>query len=263
MPRRRRHIRWDRILIVAIPLILLILLCSRCGKYEPEPKEPAAETTAAVVQDTTAPAQPAIVEDTFIVVLDPGHGGKDDGSTNRDKTRFEKNDNLNLALATRDALQKYPKVTVLMTREDDSFPSLDERCEFANQANADLFISLHRNAASEGNGVEIWVNSGDENDMDTLLAEYIMELLESKGISRNRGIRKGFRGESSNNDAEGGYYVNRHTNMPSCLVELGFMSSDIDNQNFDNKLIDYSEAIARAVVELGSDNGLYHEPLPN
>lgn len=261
--RRKRHIRWDRILIVAIPLLLLILLLSRCGKDDEEEKPPVAEETKPVVMQTTEPVVPVAQPDSFIVVLDPGHGGKDDGSTNQDETRFEKNDNLSLALATKKALLEYPHVTVFMTREDDSFPSLDDRCDVANNANADLFVSLHRNAATEGNGVEIWVNSGDDNAMDTLLAEYIMELLETKGISRNRGIRKGFRGEYSNNDSEGGYYVNTHTNMPSCLVEMGFMNSDVDNKNFDTKLDEYGAAIARAIVELGSDKGMYNEVLTN
>lgn len=262
--RRKRHIRWDRVCMIVIPLLLLILLLSRCGKDDEEEKQPVTEETKPIVTETTPAAVPAAELDSFVVVLDPGHGGKDDGCTNRDETRFEKTDNLNLALATKKALLEYPHVTVYMTREDDeSFPSLDERCEIANNANADLFVSLHRNAATEGNGVEIWVNSGDDNAMDTLLAEYIMELLETKGISRNRGIRKGFRGEYSNNDSEGGYYVNTHTNMPSCLVEMGFMSSDADNKDFDEKLDEYGAAIARAIVELGSDKGMYDEVLTN
>ena len=85
--------------------------------------------------------------------------------------------------------------------------------------------------------------------MDKLLAQYIMELLDEAGISKKRGIKSGFRNSDANRESNN-YYVNRYTNMPSCLIELGFMTSDIDNQNYDSHLQDYADAIAAAVSEL-------------
>lgn len=260
---RKRHIRWDRILVVLIPLILLIFLLSRCGGEDDKPEESshAADVSSSVEmppQETT----PVVVEDKFIVALDPGHGAGDGGAISDELNRIEKNDNLKLALAVREELLKYSDVNVIMTREADTFPSLDERCQIANDANADFFVSLHRNSAEEGNGIEIWVNNGDDNEMDKLLAQYIMELLEKVGITRNRGIRTGFRNNMTSTNYDNGYYVNRYTNMPSCLIEMGFVSDVTDNKNFDDKLNEYAAAIARGVMELASDKRIYTGSLP-
>lgn len=258
---RRRRVRWDRILVVAIPLLLIIFLCTRCGGSDPH--EDSSNPDSSLTDLSSQPDdQPAFAEDTFLVVLDPGHGDHDGGSTSADGVRLEKDDNLTLGLATRDALLKYPHVNVILTRSTDEYISLSERCRIANEAGADLFVSLHRNSAQDGQGVEVWIDkskSEANSQMDKLLAEYIMELLEEVGISRNRGIRDGFRGEASGSDNdEESYYVNANTNMPSCLVELGFMTSDTDNHNFDTFLQDYAASIARAIVELGTDKGLYN-----
>ena len=62
--------------------------------------------------------------------------------------------------------------------------------------------------------------------------------------------------ENSDNQADS-YYVNAHTDMPSCLIELGFLTADEDNINFDTHLEEYAAAIARGIVELGTDEDLY------
>lgn len=80
-------------------------------------------------------------------------------------------------------------VQVIMTRSDDTFLSLEERTTFANQNNADYFVSLHRNTG-EGNGVETWIRS-DADDKAQALAQNIMDNLDAAGISRNRGVKKG------------------------------------------------------------------------
>ena len=95
------------------------------------------------------------------------------------------------------------------------FLSLEERTSFANQNNADYFVSLHRNTG-EGNGVETWIRS-DADDKTQALAKNIMDNLDAAGISRNRGVKKGTQKSESKD-----YYVNLHTNMPACIVELGF-----------------------------------------
>ena len=135
---------------------------------------------------------------------------------------------------------------------------LEDRCKIANSAGADFFVSIHRNSAVNGNGVEIWVNNNaTDNSMDKLLAGYILELLDQTGISANRGVQLGYRG-SSRETVGNNYYVNRNTNMPSCLVEMGFMTSQIDNSNFDNKLEAYAKAISDAVIEIGEDKQIYN-----
>lgn len=85
------------------------------------------------------------------VVIDPGHGGKDAGCISRDKKTYEKNIVLDVSrrLAAKISAS-YPDVAVLMTRSDDTFVELENRAVFANKAGADLFISIHVNAAPSG-----------------------------------------------------------------------------------------------------------------
>lgn len=68
----------------------------------------------------------------------------------------------------------------------------------------------------------------DADDKTQALAKNIMDNLDAAGISRNRGVKKGTQKSESKD-----YYVNLHTNMPACIVELGFMNSPTDNQLFD------------------------------
>lgn len=79
-------------------------------------------------------------------------------------------------------------VQVIMTRSDDTFLSLEERTTFANQNNADYFVSLHRNTG-EGNGVETWIRS-DADDKTQALAKILWTTWIFAGISRNRGVKK-------------------------------------------------------------------------
>ncbi len=180
-----------------------------------------------------------ILGNTAQVVIDPGHGGKDVGAEYGG--RFEKNDNLALALLVEEELDKMG-VDVVLTRDDDSFVSLEKRCRIANFKRAQLFVSLHRNSAADANGVEIWVSSNSP-EVDTEIAQSIISGLTEAGISKNRGVKSGYA------QGDGDYYVNSHTNMPSCLVELGFISSDEDNALYDKNIEGYAKAIAAAVAE--------------
>lgn len=181
------------------------------------------------------------VPDKKVICLDPGHGGASSGAVNG--TRMEKDDNLRLSLLVRDILEERG-YTVVMTRSDDSDVSLEERCKIANKSRASLFVSIHRNSsAGEGKGVEMWVHSSNPTD-DMLLAENILGNLESAGFSSNRGIHSGYR-----EGADLNYYINRNTKMPSCLAEIGFISSEIDNQDFDEKLYEYALAIANGIEQ--------------
>ena len=177
-------------------------------------------------------------ENPLIVCVDAGHGGKDNGSDY--KGRYEKDDNLKLAQAVAAYLAD-KNVKVVMTRTDDTFLRLSERCEIANQSGADYMLSLHRNDG-EGNGVETWISASGLEETDAL-ANHIMEALDTAGIQRNRGVKKGTQtGESSN------YYINVHSDMPSCIVEMGFINDASDNQLFDEKLVAYAAAIGDAVL---------------
>lgn len=180
------------------------------------------------------------VSDKKTVCIDPGHGGSSSGAMGEGGTRLEKDDNLRMSLAVRDILQERG-YTVVMTRDADTDISLEGRCKIANKARASLFVSIHRNSAPSGKGMEMWIHSTDPTD-DRLLAENILSCLEAAGISANRGIHIGYREGANLN-----YYINRNTKMPSCLAEIGFITSDGDNKNFDEKLTAYATAIADGI----------------
>lgn len=174
------------------------------------------------------------------VCLDAGHGGEDCGATFGE--RLEKDDNLRLTLLVRDKLQANG-IKVYLTREDDTFLTLEERCQIANRKRCTLFVALHRNSAQSGSGVEMWVKN-TPSDTEWALAEHMLSALEDAGISKARGVKSGYA-----KNADGNYYVNAHTNMPSCLAEIGFITSDEDNALFDENLDAYADAIAKGIIK--------------
>ena len=176
----------------------------------------------------------------YKIVVDAGHGGTDVGAINNN--RYEKYDTLKIAKLIEEYLNNEGIKTV-MTRTNDTYVSLRERCKIANKKRADLFISIHRNSAEQGNGVEIWTNSKKKQD-DLELSNTILENLQSVGIQTNRGVKIGsIEGENTN------YYVLNNTNMTSCLVELGFITDSVDNNLFDENIEDYAKAIAEGIIE--------------
>lgn len=175
------------------------------------------------------------------VVIDPGHGGNDVGAEYNG--RYEKDDNLKISLLVAEKL-KHMGIDAVLTRKNDKYISLEKRCEIANKKQAKVFASLHRNSAENAKGVEIWVGSDSARE-DTDLAETILSELDKAGISQNRGVKSGY-AQSEGKD----YYVNSHTNMTSCLVELGFITSETDNQLLDEKSDEYAQAIAEAIAQI-------------
>ena len=99
-------------------------------------------------------------------------------------------------------------------------------------------------------GVEVWVNY-DAPDDDTLLAKNILDGLDKVGISQNRGVQFGYQGYDPT--AKVNYVVNEKSFMPSCLVELGFITDDEDNKLFDENLDAYAESIAEAIVKTADE----------
>ncbi len=180
------------------------------------------------------------VPDEKTVCIDAGHGGTSSGAVLGD--RLEKNDTLRLSLLVRDILEERG-YTVVMTRDDDSDVSLADRCKIANRERASLFVSIHRNSSTSSSavGMEMWIHSSNPTD-DMLLAQNILDCLDTVGISQNRGIHTGYRdGEDLN------YYINRNTKMPSVLAEIGFISSKADNKDFDENIDEYALAIANGI----------------
>lgn len=177
-----------------------------------------------------------------VICLDPGHGGTAAGAEY--DGRLEKDDNLRLALRVRDLLEDSgSELTVVMTRTDDSDVELQKRCDIASDAGATLFVSLHRNSGG-GEGVETWTMAKPEK-ADTALAKAIHKRLADAGVSSDRGVRSG---TAANPDTS--YYVLANTSdIPSCLVEVGFIDSSGDNALFDENFEAYAAAIADGILE--------------
>lgn len=179
------------------------------------------------------------VPDEKTVCIDPGHGGSSSGATLG--SRLEKDDTLRLSLLVRDILEDRG-YTVVMTRDNDSDVSLNDRCKIANKARASLFVSIHRNSstAPDATGMEMWIHSSNPTD-DMLLAQNILDCLDTLNIT-NRGIHSGYRDGDDMN-----YYINRHTKMPSVLAEIDFISNKTDNKNYDKNINEYAKNIADGI----------------
>ena len=169
------------------------------------------------------------------VVIDAGHGGSDFGATYMG--RREKDDSLNLALAVGNIL-KNNGINVIYTRTNDVYEAPASKARDANAANADYFISIHRNSSPYNNqytGIESLVYN--RNSIAGRIAENINRNLTGVGFA-NQGIQ-----ERTN------LAVLRRTNMPAVLVEVGFINTDRDNARFDSRFNEIAEAIADGILD--------------
>ena len=143
------------------------------------------------------------------VCIDPGHGGSDSGCRS-DMGLWESRLVLKIAQMV-DAIIA-PKCAVLMTRNEDTFVSLSERCRMANDWSADIYVSIHLNAAtSDAHGWEVFTSGSTvSRQLASDLAEaHADEFPEQK----SRGIK------------QAGFYVLKETDMPAVLWEGGFLSN--------------------------------------
>ena len=200
----------------------------------------------------------------FVVVIDPGHGGKDPGTVS--KTNQEKSINLNVALRLGTLIkQNHKDVNVVYTRTTDKYVTLQERPNIANAANGDLFISIHTNGveSSQAYGAETFTlglsksNANFEvakRENSVLLLEdgnketyqgfdptspesYIMfEFMQSKYIDQSVEIAYYIQQEfSSIKRLDRGvrqaiFWVLHQVKMPSILVELGFITNPAEEK---------------------------------
>jgi|GEM_PF-1488252 len=180
------------------------------------------------------------------VCIDPGHGGED--RTNRGPTGYVEADGvLDIAMKVRNILKDYP-VDVIMTREKDETVSLAERVTMANKANADIFVSIHTNAAGTpaAEGIEtyhsIFSNIGEGGHK---LAMCIQEEVCRATNRKSRGIktRKG-------SDGRDYYYVIRRTRMPAVIVECGFHTNPVEEHllKSDGFRLLCAQGIARGIL---------------
>ncbi|ULO09247.1 N-acetylmuramoyl-L-alanine amidase [Paenibacillus sp. 19GGS1-52] len=201
--------------------------------------DPASPTgTATTIADpagiTFPSATPPATSGKRLVVIDAGHGGKDPGSVSLNK-HSEKDFTLATVLKVAELLKNEPNIAFVLTRSDDSYPTLQQRAKIANDLKADLFLSIHANSIPTGStsnpsGFETYYSRPESLQFATTVHKH---LVPASGLS-DRGIRKS------------SLYVTRETKMPAILLECGYLS----NANDESLLYsaDYQQRIAAAVV---------------
>lgn len=171
----------------------------------------------------------------YTIVLDAGHGGANPGATYNG--RQEKTDALNLTLAVGRLLEN-AGVNVVYTRTSDIYDSPARKAEKANASGADYLISIHRNSSVYPNqytGIESLVYNRYGNA--ARMAENINENLQALGFI-NHGV----------NERTNLIVLNR-TQMPSILIEAGFINNDSDNALFDSRFNEIAQAIADGILD--------------
>lgn len=151
----------------------------------------------------------------YTIVLDPGHGGKSPGAVNG---KYHEAD-ANLAIAKKvGAKLKAKGYNVKYTRTKDVYFSLEERCRMSNNWDADIFVSIHCNAATnkEASGIETWRYSS-VGRMTKNLANNVQGQLISATGWKDRGVK-----------TSSTLYVLKKTIASAVLVECGFISSDVE-----------------------------------
>jgi N-acetylmuramoyl-L-alanine amidase len=235
----------------------------------------------------------------FTVVIDAGHGGHDPGALG--KRGKEKNINLSVALKLGELIRKgCSDVHVVYTRKTDVFVPLDRRAQIANNAKADLFISVHTNSVAKGNtarGAETYtlgLHRTTENlevakkENSVILIEdnyeqryagfnpnsaesYIMfEFLQDKNMEQSVQfatlIQRQFKNTAHRADKgvhQAGFLVLRATSMPSVLVELGYISTPDEEEYLlsDNGSSALAQSIYKAFLNYKEkSNGTHVHP---
>lgn len=170
------------------------------------------------------------------VYVDAGHGGKDSGAVGV-SGRMEKDDNLRAAKALKTELE-YRGHTVKMSRTGDAYPTLNQRADEANAWGADVFISMHRNAAgADANGGEVLYGTNASNK-SIKLAEAVNSKMNAAAGFRNRGAKR-----------QAATVLNR-SKMPAVTVEAGFVTNSGDNAKFDKNINGIIKAVADGIDEV-------------
>lgn len=218
----------------------------------------------------------------FVVAIDPGHGGIDPGAQVGDANEADLM--LSLARLLRDAFRRSDDVRVIMTRDADVFVPLEQRIQIAHAAGADVFISLHADIVTEGNasGATVYTLSQQATDAasaklaerhdraeilagvdlrgtDDEVTGILMDLARGETQPRSIALAKVLVAEFDQSlDHVNGrphrgadFSVLKAADIPSVLIEAGFMSSPKDLKNLKNAKWrqSFADAIVRAVLQ--------------
>jgi len=201
-----------------------------------------------------------IARTTYTVVIDPGHGGADEGT--RGAHSREKDMTLDLARRVERDLAGCRGVRVLLTRTNDVTTPLDQRVEFCRSEHADFYVSLHFNSGGTADGIETYcvppagapttahapyegeresiaelgaVPNNRFDEQNVWLAHCVQKSLLQATRANDRGVRRAR------------FYVLKNAACPAILVEAGFLSSRVE----EGKILtaEYRDVLARAIAE--------------
>lgn len=169
-----------------------------------------------------------------LIILDSGHGGRDEGA----KIKYPHTEEKRLTLTTAYFTKKYLEqlgYRVVMTRYSDHYVPLSRRVDKANQSHAVLFVSIHYNSCPKPvvQGVEVYYCNQSLPGKN--LAKKVLSRVVLNTKAKSRGVK------------QGQFYVIRNTKMPSILVEGGFLTNPQERENIRNRL--YMDKIARGIAE--------------
>ncbi|MGH7229824.1 MAG: N-acetylmuramoyl-L-alanine amidase family protein, partial [Nitrospiraceae bacterium] len=245
-----------KLLPLARPTRLVVDLFNRPPREEVDPASSSAQPAA--IGTPPQPAQRKARTDINVIVIDAGHGGKDPGAIGRGGAA-EKDITLQVSLMLRDLIATHLGKRVLMTRDHDLFVELEDRAKFANNHNADLFVSVHVNAHPQRTtkGLEVY-HFGEASDPRALavaarengtpiedtgvgVPAILASLLTSKKMEDSLELAWTTKQAlvthlDSHYDVvdhgvkTGPFYVLRFTAMPSILAEIAFISNPTEER---------------------------------
>lgn len=173
-----------------------------------------------------------------LIVIDPGHGGKDPGTVQGGVR--EKDINLAISRKLNSYLQEMGYTTV-MTREGDTYPENKDRAKFANQLGADLYVSIHANSIANPDisGVQVLYYPNDKKNVKkeetVALAKIILEE-----------ILKGTGAENKNIIPRDKIIVTRDTDMPAVLIETGFLTNPRERELLQTE--EYQDLMVKSIT---------------
>lgn len=247
-------------------------------------REIASEIASAVTPPPTPPASPLASnrQDKWVVVIDAGHGGKDSGAIGVSGIK-EKDITLAAAKELARLMAATGKITPILSREDDRFHHLQKRVLFARQHQADVFISLHADAAPSprAHGVSVFTLSNQASDAeadilarqenkadliggpdlgttDPEITPVLLRIFQREAMNQSSGLAdvllKAYRGLPTSiqrGHRFAGFVVLKAPDIPSVLIEMGFLTNASDEQHLrsDSYRRDLLRRTTGAVVE--------------
>ena len=205
-----------------------------------------------------------ILKKKYVIFLDAGHGGKDPGAVSKNGT-YEKNITLNASRNLKNSLSRFKNISVVVSRNNDKYLFLRDRIRLANKVNADIFISLHADASKnrDAKGISVFTLSDIASDkeakklairenksdfandiqiknQDPLIIGNLIKMFQRDTMNRSLDLSKIILNDLkeyslySRGHRFAGFVVLKSPQIPSVLIELGFLTNLDDEKKLKN-----------------------------